>query len=47
MHVAVRPIEIACIRSLGSQATIAMHRMLPTVAGMTTNEIIKGSSKQK
>ena len=39
----VTPIVNACSRSRGIQATSVVQMMLPTDAGMKTNEIMSGS----
>jgi hypothetical protein len=40
-------IERACSRNRGSQATIAMQQIPPTVAGMNTNASMNGSRSAK
>ena len=47
MQASVTPIVSACIRSRGIQATSVMQMMLPTDAGMKTNEIMNGSIRTK
>ena len=43
----VTPMVSACIRRRVIQATRAMQQMLPTEAGMITNEIMNGSRSTK
>ncbi len=47
MQAIVTPIVSACSLSRGIQATSVMQMMLPTDAGMKTNEIMNGSIRMK
>ena len=46
-HIAASPTESACSRSRGIQPANTMQQMPPTVAGMTTNDTMNGSSMAK